>query len=303
MYPIMRIDPSLNLMHEQLGSKRKYWIRVGGVRVLFKAEERGTGEDWAEKVACELAELIGLPHVHYDLAVENGTQTPGVICASCAPPPLQLVMGNQILPLLDNEYPTDGKVKERAKAHTINAVATAIGFLDPPPAEWLTRVPEGIKTAADVFVGYLMLDAWIANQDRHHENWAAMMDANGLYLAPSYDHGAAMARNITDEARQMRLTTADRAARVGAYARRARSAFFDEQDDARRLSTHDAWLAFAQTRQDAARIWLERLGEVGITTMDGILGEIPPQRMSAVCRQFTLKLLESNQHLLLDTPL
>jgi hypothetical protein len=31
--------------------------------------------------------------------------------------------------------------------------------------------PEGIQKAVDVFVGYLLLDAWIGNGDRHHENW------------------------------------------------------------------------------------------------------------------------------------
>src|SRR5712691_13257238 len=28
----------------------------------------------------------------------------------------------------------------------------------------------GVREAVDVFVGYLMFDAWIANTDRHHEN-------------------------------------------------------------------------------------------------------------------------------------
>lgn len=45
MYPVKRIDPSHSVNLEPLGSKRKYWIRTDGIRVLFKAEERGTGED------------------------------------------------------------------------------------------------------------------------------------------------------------------------------------------------------------------------------------------------------------------
>ncbi|MCQ5056911.1 hypothetical protein NE606_19990, partial [Agathobaculum butyriciproducens] len=53
-----------------MGTKRKFWFSEEGTRHLFKAEERGTGEDWAEKLACELGRRLGLPHVEYDLAEE-----------------------------------------------------------------------------------------------------------------------------------------------------------------------------------------------------------------------------------------
>lgn len=300
MYPIVRIDPSHAVNLEQLGTKRKYWIRRENQRVLFKAEERGTGEDWAEKVACELAREIGLPHVHYDLAEEIGSLTPGVACVTCAPPPAQLVMGNQILLALDDAYPAEGGTKYRVKAHTIDAVASAVQLLKPPPPEWMTSVPEGIETSLDVFVGYIMLDAWIANQDRHHENWAALWTGDRLALAPSFDHGAALARNLTDESRKMRLATSDTRAQVPAFARKARSAFFAAEDQSRPLSTHDAWHGFARCQPDAARRWLARLESVDVSTMDGVLSQIPPKRMSAICRQFTLKLLQENHQILVS---
>jgi hypothetical protein len=70
MFPIHRIDRSTAEAVEPLGTKPKFWFTANGRRMLFKAEERGTGEDWAEKVACHLCELLGLPHVHYELAEE-----------------------------------------------------------------------------------------------------------------------------------------------------------------------------------------------------------------------------------------
>jgi hypothetical protein len=64
MFPTVPVDPAKAESLEQLGTKRKFWFTDDqGRRVLFKAEERGTGEDWAEKLACELAGLLGLPHV------------------------------------------------------------------------------------------------------------------------------------------------------------------------------------------------------------------------------------------------
>ncbi len=69
---------------EPLGTKRKFWyIDDRDRRMLFKAEERGTGEDWAEKIACELCGLLGLPHVSYDLAKDVSASLPGVVCENC----------------------------------------------------------------------------------------------------------------------------------------------------------------------------------------------------------------------------
>ncbi len=97
MFPVVTVNSHQAESLEQLGTKRKYWYAEGVRRLLFKAEERGTGEDWAEKLSCELAGLMGLPHVIYELAEEVGSGTPGVVCETCSPPPWSLVLGNQLL--------------------------------------------------------------------------------------------------------------------------------------------------------------------------------------------------------------
>ena len=70
-YTIERVDVSQAQYIGHLGTKRKYWFVRNGRRCMFKAETRFTGEDWSEKNACELAEMIGLPHVHYEMASEH----------------------------------------------------------------------------------------------------------------------------------------------------------------------------------------------------------------------------------------
>jgi hypothetical protein len=177
---------------EPLGSKPKFWFREEDRRLLFKADDRGTGEDWAEVVASHLSELVGLPHVLYELAKEyDGDRylRPGVVCENMAPSPRSLVLGNQLLLAIDPEYPTQQRFKVRQ--HTIEAVKEAVSTLDVPPDPWFAGVPLGVDSALDVFAGYIMLDAWIANQDRHHENWGALWDGRQLRLAPTFDHGAA----------------------------------------------------------------------------------------------------------------
>jgi len=295
MFPVIEVDPRKAEALEPLGTKRKFWYSDQGRRILFKAEERGTGEDWAEKIACELAQLLGLPHVHYELAEEVQNKTPGVVCENCAPLPWALVLGNQLLLARDPNYPaTDGR-KYKVRAHTVDAVAEIIGGLQLPPEPWIGLLPQGIKTALDVFTGYLLLDAWIANQDRHHENWGALRRGDTLYLAPTFDHGASMARNVTDQERQERLTTRDANRRVAAFARKARSAFYAGIGNTKPMSTVEAWKAFAARTPQAASIWRERLRQLNEQAVDQLLKEIPPHRMTTVCRQFTMELLTENQ--------
>lgn len=163
----------------------------------------------------------------------------------------------------------------------------------------MAGVPVGITSALDVFVGYVMLDAWIANQDRHHENWGALIDQNEMRLAPTFDHGAALARNLLDQEREMRLTTKDRNQAVDAFTERGRSAFYGFITDKKALGLVEAFRAFAERAQTAGHAWLARLSAVELEAMQAILDRVPAARMSDTTKQFTLELLVTNQRRLL----
>ena len=158
MFPLISVSSGRSLNIEPLGTKPKFWYRDGERLMLFKAEERGTGDDWAEKIACELCTLLGLPHIHYELAVLAEGDTPGVVCESCVPAPTQLILGNQLMLDRDPSYPTNVS-KYKVKAHTVEAVSVVIEGLEPPTSFWMGGVPAGIESSLDVFVGYAMLDA------------------------------------------------------------------------------------------------------------------------------------------------
>jgi hypothetical protein len=299
MFQVIRVDKRQAEATEQLGTKRKFWF--ANHRVLFKAEERGTGEDWAEKVVCHLAGLIGLPHVHYDLAEEYDGEMyiqPGVICQTCSPPPVELVLGNQLLLQRDPRYPAAVDQKYKVREHTVEAIAEVVRALAPPPLQWTATVPQGIATAIDSFVGYVMLDAWVANQDRHHENWGALQ-SDRLRLAPTFDHGASLARNLTEEEKNNRLRTKDANYTVRRFAEKARSAFYATGSD-KPLTTLEAFKAFAGFSAPAARLWLERLAATPRDEVVSIIDEVPPMRMSGVTKEFTLELLMVNQERLLN---
>lgn len=298
---IRRVDRSQAQAVETLGSKPKFWFREDDRRMLFKAEDRGTGEDWAEVVACHLCGLLGLPHIEYELASEyDGEQylRPGVVCENMAPAPLALVLGNELLLALDPQYPKEQRFKVRQ--HTVEAVSDIVRGLRPPAREWSARVPDGVQSALDVFAGYVMLDAWIANQDRHHENWGSLWDGNELRLAPTFDHGAALARNLLDSEREERLTTSVQNRTVAVFASRGRSAFYRSAADQRPLELREAFRAFAEHVPGAGQVWLARLKTVNRDSVWAILNRVPAARMSDTCKRFTMELLTTNQQRLLE---
>lgn len=304
MFKLFPVDKSWAESSEPLGTKPKFWYRDDkGRHILFKAEERGTGEHWAEKLACELCRLIGLPHVHYELADEfDGSAyiQPGVICENFAAPPLSLVLGSQLLLATDPDYPADERRRYKVSQHTVEAVSTVVEGLALPPEQWRTNLPSEVSSSLGVFIGYLMLDAWIANQDRHHENWAAVREGNQLWLAPTFDHGASMARNESDALRKERMTTKDRNRQIPAYAAKARSAIYMERGDEKSLLTIEAFQKFAELNELAATAWLDRLSGVDRSGIKAIIDEVPPKCMSRIAKQFTLELLIENQNRLVS---
>jgi hypothetical protein len=207
-------------------------------------------------------------------------------------------LGNQLLQVLDPNYPDNSKY--HVSAHTVDAVVAVLELIgSPPPAAYTADMPGEIKSALDVFGGYLLLDAWIANQDRHHENWAALLIDGVVHLAPTFDHGASLARNLTEQERHERLVSKDRNRQIPVFARRARSALYVSGADDKALTTVAAWNMFAG-RMNHPNAWLERLRSVELEKVRVVLDRIPPERMSAVCRDFTLRLLEENRRRLLD---
>lgn len=118
-----------------------------------------------------------------------------------------LVHGNELLQTIDASYPVT-KLRGVSK-HTVTAVLDALEGVEPPVSPTADLV-----SAADWFVGYLLLDAVIANGDRHHENWGVLQASKGARrLAPSYDHATSMGRELKDEERLTRLHGGDRPVR------------------------------------------------------------------------------------------
>jgi hypothetical protein len=297
MFQVMAVPDHAADSIEQLGTKPKFWFRADdGGDCLFKETRANTGEDWSEKVAGELCGLLGLPHVDYDLAMWKGKR--GVVSRTFVPGGAQLVHGNELLAKVVSEYPRTQFFHVRQ--YTLRRVL-AIFRRDAQirvPIGWDAFA--GVGAALDVFVGYLMFDAWIANQDRHHENWGLVVSPESTrHLAPSYDHASSLGRNETDTTREDRLTTRDQRRSMERYVARARSAFFASPSSTRPMSTHDAFQEAGRLRPGAARSWLECLQNVSSQDVERFFDQVPHDRITPVAITFALQMLELNQQRLL----
>ena len=295
IYDISDVEP---LHDEQMGTKRKFWFEFEDYRFWFKFGRDNTGDNWAEKVASELCELIGLPHAEYELAVWRKAK--GVVSPTFVPVGAQLRPGNEVLAKIMRGYEIKKYYKQRK--HTLRLVMTVMEDKEIKlPIGWSGL--DGIYSAADVFVGYLMLDAWIANQDRHHENWAHIVvpedGTRSVHLATSYDHASSFGSNETDANRKSRLTTRDTGRSMGKYVERARSAFYLTPNSNKPLSTIDAFQLAASKRPEAARRWLKQLEGTSSSDTRSILERIPKTEITEVGIEFTQRILELNSERLL----
>jgi hypothetical protein len=298
-YPVWEIRLDWSQYVEQVGTKEKFWIRREGDnrKYLFKIGRPGTGENWAEKIACEIAGAIGIPHATYNLATLVDEDTQGVITESFVPSSSQLILGNDFLAEFLDGY--DGTKRYRQRSHTVNLALAMTRF----PGLGLPlgfRRRKYIRRAADVLVGYLMLDALIGNTDRHHENWGIITGPEiGIRLAPTFDHASSLGRNESDERRHFRLTTNDPNATVRAYAKRAKSAFYKKGKSNSPLTTMEAFNLAQDIRPEAGVYWRNKLEGLQKSKVLNILGRVPGDWMSKDAKQFALEMIAYNRETIL----
>lgn len=304
MFHIFKVPQEAAQALEQMGTKYKFWYSDDNNKLtLFKEGRPETGENWAEKIACELATLIEIPHAHYELATYK--EKKGVICKSLVEPPgARLIHGNELLAKFSTGHEDSEMFKQRKEEHTIGRVLSYFKATNktiyPPHAH---PTEEYLSTALDFFIGYLMFDAWIANQDRHSENWGLIKHIDGnSYLAPSYDHGSSLGRNETDSKRNTILTTKDRGCNIEKYVTKARSALFNptENKPKKAIYTIDAFSIAGRQNPMAAIKWQERLASIKTDSIKNIIDKIPGDFMTSIARNFTKELLILNKTRILN---
>ncbi|MGW4827745.1 hypothetical protein ACWEOG_09215 [Amycolatopsis japonica] len=212
-WPVASIEPR--------GAEEKTWLEeppsgdAEPRRWLFKPITRhdwgDQGEDWAEKITSEVGNLLQIPCAPIELATRDDER--GLISLDLAPRPFQLFTGMLVMPAVVPGYQVGADRVKGRPGHSLANIRQALEDCIPPPD---AKVPAGFS-AFDVFVGYLMMDALVANRDRHDENWAILRPADPDLpdmLCGAYDHGSSLGYNLRDVDRQRKIDNREVAAWV-----------------------------------------------------------------------------------------
>jgi hypothetical protein len=259
--------------------------------------------------------LIELPHATYELATwteeknSESTEWDGVVTRRIQEANERLLLGNEVLAGHVNRYPeAEGDRFYVNPKYTLDLTLNVLGDNElnvQLGSDW--TLPDHVSTVPEAFLGFLLIDAWIGNTDRHDNNWGILErstpDGPVRYLAPTFDHASSLGRELTDAERHERLTTNDKNRTVEAYIERCRSAFVREEGTEETIHPTRVFYQAAERSPAAAHAWLDRLEEAKRSTVEAIFDRIPEARISDVSIDFALRQLQLNRDALLDLDL
>lgn len=256
------------------GSDANVWLRdvEAGENALFEPvvmkAGRRQGEDWAEKAVERVATLLGIPCARIQMAVRHGR--PGLLSYDLARGDRELQAGAVLIGEIDKRLVPGSRERLGHNLENIQAVLAPLRAVG---------LPDGC-TAYDQFCGYFVLDALVANRDRHEENWGVLRDfEERITLAPSYDRGNSLGFNLQDRRRRIEL---DRDPELAAWARQG---FADRFEGGRKVTL----VAFAQRALELATPraqtwWIDQLRKVSTADWEAELSQV--EEMSPQCRTF-----------------
>lgn len=296
---------------EQSGSTEATWLVEPSTEERWlhkdtKIPSNGVeqGEDWSEVVSTQVAGLLGLPCAPTILCVRAGRR--GSLSRSIRPPGHALWEGAVVLeavgapgyfPQVEGRPPAEDPQRPgvRRPGHSLDNIKIAVADAVPPPG---FEGPEGV-TAFDVFAGYMVLDALIANPDRHEQNWAMLTPSLQTLpetLSPSYDHASSLGHNLQDSARQQYLSTP---ARLEKWALRGRAVRFEHVPPAPTLVDHAA-SAVEMCTNDGAHWLRQQLHTLDLAPVLEALDHRDVPGMSEYAARFAHDLLTLNLRRLRD---
>ncbi len=287
-----------------IGTNRQAWLvhPETGAFWLYKSihvpsNEVPQGEDWAEVIATQVALLLGVPCAETRLCVRSGVR--GSLSLSVIPDGFGLNDGGVVLETAEvpgyfrhtaaRKACDPARPGVRRPGHTLVNIQHVLQDVTPPEG---FQGPDGCM-GFDVFAGFMILDALVANQDRHEENWAvlgALVKDVPDRLAPSFDHGGSLGYNLTDDKRCLLL---DSDADLAVWAAKATAQRFEHVRPAKSLVEH-AVEAAELAAPRAIRWWGCQLEMLDLTPLHDVLrgGQVPG--MSEVAATFVSRLLECN---------
>lgn len=295
---------------ETIGQSPAVWLRnpdrdnTTDHHWLFKPVEvhsNGTeqGGDWAEKAASEIANLLDIPAAEVELASWNGTR--GSISRNVKPEFWDMWSGRLWLDAnteVSYSSAEASKSKRRngaSKGYSLASIHKSLVPMGPPPG----HSGSASLTGFGVFCTYLLLDALIANRDRHEDNWAVLVETIGEpnpRLCHAFDHAGSLGYQLTDAGRQKMLDSEDG---VNRWVRRGTAWRFEAPRDDKPESLVDlAWRAGKFAGEPTELALAARIDLLTPTSVDAIFDCL--EEMSVVARRFAKEVILTNAERIRD---
>ena len=290
MYKVIEVQEDWVVDEEWMGTKTKFWVSIppdGDIWLFKHSRVSGhvfAGEHWSEKLASEIAKVIGVPCADVELACFNGQ--PGCLSRKFSElaDGVELVHGNELLAGAIQGY--DQAKNYGLSTHTLKNILSTVDSLMPNH--------DAKVEAAIAIGGMITLDALIVNVDRHHENWCVFRsrEQNGVKhcIGPSFDHASSLGRELNSDKIDSWLRSG-LANRGEWYVNKARGAIYWNSSGSKGTNPLELLrLAYGEW-PEMIEPWLERLSRIDIEELCRLLDEIPDGYIEQPCREFTADLL------------
>jgi len=263
------------------GESREQWWLYKPVKLGVRGATTGQPstyrrhDDEAERIACALAQLVGVPSADVELA--RNSEREGIISRNVTPDGWSIQGGDVILSELPGYLSclSEPRPKNRI-GHNLANISRILANCGGPPGAYETW------RAFDVFAGYLVFDAWIANTDRHAMNWAVLERQGRRMLAPTFDHGSALASGSADEDLQRKDPV-----------RFSRQGMATRFEDGKTVTLVELAHRAVELASGRAPEWIERLEAITEADVAGVLGGV--RGLSDIRRTFMAEVLQENR--------
>lgn len=187
MHPLINFDNWIIDEESPYGSgaSEKHWLLdvESNRRGIFKfpktkSDNTITGEYWAEKLAAEIAVILGLQSASVDIGTFD--ERKGSMSYMLLDDSEELIEGIQYI---SKYYPNyDGDRFEDSESGELYSIQMILRSLD------------GFGDLKSQFLKIPMFDCLIGNSDRHHSNWAVIksIETGELRISPVYDNGSSL---------------------------------------------------------------------------------------------------------------
>ena len=321
---------------ESRGTREKFWIFIPDEQILphelnlwlLKFPRRDTGEHWAEKIAAEVGDLIGVKCARVELANCDGELA--TICGSFDPDNFYelydyfvdetdymdadylrptnsewsrdvdqidiegsiFMPGSEILASKIHRYDTSREAQFRQRDHNVSNIIKAVKETVNGEDDQARQDSNDVLTS---LASYALLDGLIGNMDRHHENWMIRDEiSNGVRrfsAAPSYDHASSLGRELENE-RRARILDSDG---ILNYLSRGHGGVFGDRGQNRAPSPLETANYISQRWPEYTQPTLQRIGELPDTEIRTIIDRVPTEFMGDIAKEFAYQIIVTSK--------